>query len=161
MRQKGYTLLELLIVLAVGSVLMGGIVLSIYQVVWNSARSNSQVVASADINQATLAIKKDLMMTQSSNMSEEVSQSSVALSWDDYTNWAVADNQTTHTSSYTLSGTKLQRTYDGTVSIVGRNITSLEFTLNGSVVTVVITATSPGFPQRSETLTFNVYLRSQ
>ena len=60
-------------------------------------------------------------------------------------------------------GTELLRTYDGTVSIVGRNITSVTFTKDAQddrVINVVITATGTGFLQRSKTLEFSVYMRS-
>lgn len=164
MRQKGFTLIELLVVMAVGGVIMAGALGAIYQVIWGTARSNSQVVALTDVNQAALAIKKDLQMTQSSNLTDGVPQSSAGLAWVDYTSFADADNQTAHNSSYTfsyaLSGTQLRRTYDGTESIVGRNITFLEFTKNGRVINVVITATGSGPLPRSETLEFSVYMRT-
>ena len=58
----------------------------------------------------------------------------------------------------------LQRTYDGTTSIVGRDITYVEFTQNPEgdndrVIGVVITATEGGATPRSETLEFSVYIR--
>ena len=130
MRQKGFTLLELLVATAVGAVILTGVVLSIYQVVWGTARSNSQAVALTDINSAVLAIKKDLMMTQSTNLTDGVPQSSVMLSWIDYTFFATENETAYHSTTYVLSGTDLRRTYDGTVSIVGRRITSIDFTQN-------------------------------
>ncbi len=164
MRQKGFTLIELLVAMAISSILLSGILLSIYQIMWGTVRINSQVVALTDVNQAALAIKKDLQMTQSSNLSS-TPQSSANLTWIDYTGWGAADNQTTHTSSYAfsyaLSDTQLRRTYDGTESIAGRNITFLKFTKNGRVINVVITATSTGFLPRSETLEFSVYMRTE
>ena len=161
MRQKGFTLVELLVALAVSSVLLTGALLSFQQVVVGTGRSNSQVIALNDVNRAALAIRKDLMMTQSTDLTDNVSQSgSVWLGWTDYTGWA-GDNAT-HSISYTLPGTVLQRTYDnGTPSIVGRNITSIVFTQDDRVINVTITATSPGFPPRSETLTFGVYTRTE
>lgn len=88
------------------------------------------------------------------------SQNWVNLTWADNSGFETEDPQS-HTSSYVLSGANLTRTYDGTVSIVGRHITSIEFTRNGRVVNVVITATGPGAPQRSETISFSVYMRSE
>ena len=93
------------------------------------------------------------------------------LSWIDYTTpseeFGLEENRT-HSISYVLSGTELKRTYDesDTSSIVGRNITYLDFTPEYNedgrlVVNVVITATSPEGPQRSETLEFSVYLRGE
>ncbi len=160
MSQKGFTLIEILVVMAVGSVLMTGLVLTIYNVVWGSARSNNQVVALADINHAAWWLKKDIMMTQNTDLTDGVPQSSVTLRWIDSTGFEPED-QRIHSSAYALSGNELQRTYEGTVSIAGRNITSIDFTRDGRVINVVITATAPGVPQQSKTLKFSVYMRSE
>ena len=134
--------------------------MSIYQVVWGTDRSNSQVVALTDIDGAALAIKKDLIMTQDTDLTEGVPQSSVSLTWIDYTSLATA-NQSAHYSSYALSSTELQRTYDGTLNIMGRNITSISFTQEGKVIDIVITATGPGAAQKSETLRFSTCIRAE
>ncbi len=156
MRQKGFTLVEILVVMGVGSVILIGALLSIQQVLVGTGRSNSQVIAATDVNQAALRIKKDLIMAQNTDLTDNVTQSgSVLLGWTDYTG-----NSTGHSISYALSGIELQRDYDGTVSIAGRKITSISFTQDGRVVNVVITATSSGVPPRSKTLTFNVYTRT-
>ncbi len=160
MRQKGFTLIEMLVILAVGSVITTGALLTFYQVVWGTGRSNSQVIAATDVNQAALRLKKDLMMAHNTNLTENVTQSgSVLINWADLT----GANITYHSISYTLSGTVLQRDYDDgvAVSIVGRHITYLAFTQNGRVINVAITATGTTVPQRSETLTFGVYRRSE
>ena len=161
MRQKGFTLLELLVTLAVSSVLLTGVVLSIYQVVWGTDRSNSQVVALTDIDHAALSIKKDLMMTQNTDLIEGEPRSSVTLTWIDYTSFATANETSLHSSSYTLSGTELRRNYNGTLGIVGRNISSISFTHNGRIIAVAITATGPGVAQRSATLNFSTYIRAE
>ncbi|MFC1874463.1 type II secretion system protein J [Chloroflexota bacterium] len=158
MRQKGFTLIEVLVVLAVGSVITMGTVLTFYQIVWGAGRSNSQIVASTDANQAALRVRKDLMMAHNTDMTDNVSQSgSVLLTWTDLT----GDNYTDHSISYVLSGTELQRDYDGVVSITGRHITDITFIQDGRVVNVAITATGSGTPQRSVTLDFDVYKRAE
>jgi len=161
MKQKGFTLVEVLVVTAIGGVLMMGLMLSIYNIVWGTSRSNNQVVTLTDVNHAALRIKKDLMMTQYTNLTDNVSQDSATLSWTDYTGFDSENQSTSHSSSYTLSGTELQRNYDGTVSIVGRNITYLSFIQNGKVIDIVITATSPDGPEQSETLKFSAYIRAE
>ncbi len=170
MKQKGFTLIELLVALAVGSLVIVGALGAIYQVVWGTSRTNSQVVALTDVHQAALRLKKDLGMTQTTDLTDGVPWDSATLSWTDYTSFDPEENKD-HTSSYNLlSDGVLQRTYDyekpsETTSIVGRNITSLEFTLNPDgdndrVVKVVITATEGDMTPRSETLEFSVYLRT-
>lgn len=160
MKQAGFTLIELLVTLAISSVILVGASMSFYQIVWGTGRNNSQVVALTDVNQAALAIKKDLMMTQSTNLTGEVPQSSVTLSWTDYTGFS-SENNTSHNCQYTLSGTVLQRTYDGVMSIVARHITDLGFTQNGRVINVTITATGPSVPQKSATVEFSGFIRAE
>ena len=163
MRQKGFTFIELLLVMAVSGVLLVGAVLSIQQVAFGTSRSNSQVVALTDLDHAALLIKKDLMMTQFTpdlTDGDPVPQSSVTLTWIDYSSF-VSDNQSYHSSSYNLTGTELWRNYDGTVRIAGRHITSVGFTRNGRVINVVITAAGPGAIEQSETVEFSGYMRAE
>ncbi len=160
MRQKGFTLVEMLVILAVGSVITTGALLTFYQVVWGTGRSNSQVIAATDVNQTALRLKKDLMMAHETDLTDNVTQSgSVLLNWTNLT----GGNITAHSISYTLSGTELQRDYDdgSVVSVVGRHITYLAFTQDGRVINVTINATGSGVPPRSQTLTFSVYRRSE
>ncbi len=159
MRQKGFTLIELLVALAVGGLVIVSAVGVIYQVMWGTARTNSQVVTLTDVHQAALRLKKDIVMAQSADF-DLPDGSAVTLSWTDYTSFDPEENKD-HSSAYNLlSDGVLQRTYDGTTSIVGRNITYVNFTQNGRVINVVITATEGDFTPRSETLEFSVYLRT-
>ncbi len=156
MNQKGFTLIEILVAMAVGGMIMAVALLSIYQIVWGSARSNDQVTALTDVNYAALWLKYDLQMAQSTNLTDGAPpQSSVRLRWADNTGWT-AENASAHSSTYTLSGTELLRTYDGNVKIIGRYIASIGFTLDGGVITVDITAAGPGILERAEPLGFSV-----
>ena len=166
MRQKGFTLIELLVALAVSGLVIMSALGVIYQVFWSTSRTNSQVVALTDVHQAALRLKKDLVMAQTTDLTDGYPQNSATLSWTDYTSFDPEENRD-HSSAYNLlSDGVLQRTYDGTTSIVGRNITSVAFTQNPDgdndrVVSVVITATEGGVTPRSETLQFSVYLRGE
>jgi len=161
MRQRGFTLVELLVALAIGSVVLTGTLLTIHQVVLGTIRARSQTVALNDVNLAAAHIKEDIMMAQSTSLTDEdlIPQRSLTLMWFDYTLFTGV-SQTLHTCTYTLSGTELLRTYDGTASIVGRNITSIGFTQSGKVVTSNITATGTSIQERSRTLSFGVRMRS-
>ena len=162
MRQKGFTLIELLVVLAVGGLVIVSAVGGIYQVIWGTSRTNSQVVTLTDVHQAALRLKKDLEMAQTTDLTE-VPQDSAVLNWTDYTSFGdLEPEERIHTSAYNLLGDGvLQRTYDGTTSIVGRNITFINFTQDDRVINVVITATEGDVTPRSETLEFSVYLRGE
>lgn len=161
MKQKGFTLIELLVALAVGGLVIMSAVAVIYQVTWGTSRTNSQVVALTDVHQAALRLKKDLVMAQTTDLTDGYPQNSATLSWTDYTSFDPEENKD-HSSAYNLlSDGVLQRTYDGTMSIVGRNVTYLNFIQDGRVINVVITATEGDMTPRSETLEFSVYLRGE
>ena len=164
MRQRGFTLIEVLVVLGVGSVLLLSALLTIQQILVNTGRSNSQVVVLDEVHRAALQIKKDLQSHQSANLTD-LQSAPTTLSWIDQTGFAPEDDRT-HSSTYTLSDTgELARTTtsDNITAILGRHITSLSFTENGEngSIDVVITATSSTFPPRSETLSFRVYKRAE
>ena len=165
MREKGFTLVELLVALAVGSVILTGAVLSIYSIMVTNVRGNGQVVALTDINRAALAIKNDLLMAQTTDLVDGVPKSSANLTWYDYTSSFGSAFGTDHSASYSLAGRQLRRTYDGTVSIVGRNVTSISFTQSvtqtGKAVTVIISTGNTTLASGIETLNFSVHLRSE
>ena len=176
MRKKGFTLIELLVALAVGGLVLMSAVAVIYQVMWGTSRTNSQVVTLTDVHQAALRLKKDLVMAQLDEGDFPTDGTTVitltpggptaTLGWTDYTTLETEENKE-HTSRYDLLGNgELQRIYDQgelsqTTSIVGRNITYLNFTQDGRVISVVITATEGDVTPRSETLEFSVYLRGE
>ncbi|HUU65209.1 MAG TPA: prepilin-type N-terminal cleavage/methylation domain-containing protein [Dehalococcoidales bacterium] len=157
MKQKGFTLIEILVVMAVGGMIMTVAMLTIYQIVWGTERSNDQVIALTDAHYAAMWLMWDLQMAQNTNLTDgdSVPKSSASLSWIDNTGF-VAANASAHSSNYTLSGTELLRNYDGTTKIVGRHISSVGFIQNGSVVTCNLTATGPGIMERVENLEFSV-----
>ena len=157
MNQKGFTLIEIMAVMAVGGMIMTVALLSIYQVVWGSARTNDQVAALTDVNYASLWIKKDLQMAQYTDLTEGVpQQGSVTLSWIDNTGFVEEEEDRTHSANYTLSGTELVRSYDGTPRVVGRYISDIWFTQEGRVITCSITATGPGILEREEMLGLSI-----
>ncbi len=168
MRQKGFTLIEVLVVMAVGGVVMMGIVASIFQVATGTSRSNSQGIVLTDVNRAAWHITKDLQMANSTGITVDDSVvlspgTTATLRWTDFTSAFEPEGaEKNHSSAYSLTDSgELVRTYDGTVNIVGRHITSLRFTQQKEwVVNVVITSTGPTTQQRSKTLEFSVHMRS-
>ena len=167
MREKGFSLIELLLALAIGGVVLAGASLSIYSVLIPTVRGTGQVTALADVSGAALAIKNDLLMAQSTDLTDGVPANSVNVTWFNFTSSFGTSFMTDHFASYTLSGRQLQRTYDGNVSIVGRNVVSIRFTQVTDVtqgvksVTVVVASGNTTLAPGIETLTFNVHLRTE
>ena len=161
-RQKGFTLLELLLALVIGGAALTAALAVYFELMWGNGRIRSVALSGMDANNAALAIQKDLVMTQSSNLTDgdPTPQRSVTFSWTDYTGFESA-NFSTHYSSYSLAGTNLLRTYDGAPEIVGRKITYLGFTRQDRVINVVITSTDAGPPATDKTVEFSVLTRAE
>ena len=162
MRQRGFTLIEVLVTLAIGSVLLVGAFASVNQIVVSTSRSNSQVVVLDEVHRVALQIKKDIQAHSSANLTD-LQSGNVTFHWADQTGFAPEDDRL-HNSTYSLSDTELVRTFDNKTSILGRHIESLIFTENAEnerYIDVVITATSSTFPPRSETLRFSVCKRRE
>ena len=65
-------------------------------------------------------------------------------------------------SSYYLEDNHLQRDYDGTVTTLARNISKIEFSQTGRILTVSITCTPPWWcPNGEVQKTYRVYLRPE
>ena len=65
-----------------------------------------------------------------------------------------------HSSSYYLEDTQLQRDYDGAVTTLARNISKIEFSQAGRILTVSVTCTPPWWcPNGEVQKTYRVYLR--
>ncbi len=153
MRQRGFTLIEVLVTLAVSSVLLTGAVLSIQQIMVTTSRNNSQVVVLDEVNRAALQFKKDLQSRDSANISAD--SHAITINWIDNASFAPGSPQA-YTASYGLSGTNLLRTGDNTTTIVARRINNISFSQNGVYINVAITATSSSFPYKSETISFSI-----
>jgi len=161
MREKGFTLIEMALALAVGTVILTGAVMGIYQILVATGRANNQVVALTDLSRAALSIRKDLLMAQTTDFVDGVPKSSANLTWTDYTTSFGSTTWTPHFSTYSLIGKQLRRNYDGIESVVGRNITSISFTQNGRSISVTISSSNTTPPSGIETLMFSVHTRSE
>ncbi len=163
--QKGFTLIEVLVVVAIVGMLAPVLSLSIVQVITGTNRNNTMVIALADVEHAAHFINQDLQMAQTTNLPaypqtvDLVTGGNVTLNWTDY-----YDNQATyHQSQYYLSGTQLKRNYDGQVANAALYISKAEFSVDasGEIVTVTLTSSPEGASGRSETRTYRVYRRSE
>lgn len=167
MRQKGFTLLELIIAVGISSlvVLTGvGFIFQAFATTGN-ARSYNTILVQLDV--ATSQIRKDLYMAHDTGLAPGVPQSRIDITWTNYTATSNSSTGVPYSSSYTINGTNLVRTYDDSenvsVSIIGRNITNITFTQNAQnerFIDVVITATSNGTRPIVKSIEFSAYRRS-
>ena len=155
-KQRGFTLLELLVALAIVSAVILVALDVMFNIQWGSGRNVNQLTINSDLSTAVAAIHKDLLAAQSSTITDNVT----TLRWTDYTG-----NQTDHTVTYGFNeinetGPKvLWRIYDGYPEIVGRDITNLSFTSENRTIHVSITSSGVRTPSRSKTIEFSILKR--
>jgi len=152
MKQKGFTLIELIVALGIGVVLLSAIVSSIFLVVHGSIDVRSRMTALADIENAAHWLTRDTIMGQSLDLLEGAPPANtVNITWFDYTGGS--GNETAHYAAYTHSGTELRREYDSAnnTAIVARRLTEVGFSLDGDLMTVTLIST----PERASRSTVN------
>ena len=159
-RQKGFTLLELLVALAISSTILI-LTLQIYiNLLVDNGRIVNRTTAISSLDQTLAYITQDLMQTQEISST----QNSTTLRWTDFTG-----NQTDHVVIYDLSspGSKiLRRKYDtDPIQIVGRNVSfpiiTPDVTPNFTTITVSITSFGVKSPTVTKTLQVRIKRRGE
>ncbi len=159
-RQKGTTILELAVAMAITGMMLMGVVALIFQEWRGTASAKTTVAAAQEIGNAARWISQDGMMAESTGLVEgDPPVDHVTLMWIERYEFA----NIPHSSSYYLSDTRLCREYDGTVSTVARNISGIEFSRTGNLITVTVSC-APGFWVSDGTGTvsrsYQIYLRA-
>jgi prepilin-type N-terminal cleavage/methylation domain-containing protein len=157
-RQKGMTLLELMAAMAIMVLVMVGALAVIFQEYGGTDIAKTKVTAAHEISNAARRISQDGMMAENTNLTEEVDPvNQLTLNWIERYDFA----NIPHSSNYTLYGTELRRNYDGVETTVARNISQLEFSQSGDLLTVSISCTPQWWaPDRTVQKTYRIYLRT-
>ena len=155
--QKGATLLELVVGVAITGLIVLGVVGIISHEVKSTATARACVTVADEIENAARWLSHDGMMAESTNLiADTLPVNNLTLSWVEryeFTNIP-------HNCSYYLSGNELCRNYDGTVTTVARHISGIKFSVNGNCVQFSISRTPPWIGQnRTVEKTYRVYMR--
>jgi len=143
-------------VLGIVGVMLPGCVGLIWQEVRGAGISKNTVTASCEIGNACRCISQDCMMAQNSNLVDGAAPvDQLTLSWREWYQLSAVP----HASTYWLSGNDLKRDYDGVVTTVARNISSIAFSQTDRIITWRVTSTPPWFPTKTMEQTFRVRLR--
>ena len=142
-------MMELIIVTAIVSLVVSTVGMSIYQVVRLPREGREHMTSVLTVQNASHVITRDLQSAQTTDLVDNASAvNSMTLDWVDY----YTGVNESHTASYSLSGTDLQRDFDGTITTIATGVTGIQFSRSGRVVMVtIITA--------SKQSTFSVMLR--
>ncbi len=156
--QKGLTLLELVLGMAIIGILVVGTVTIINHEVKGTAAARTCVTTADEIRSAARWLCQDGIMAESTNLVEGAEPAdNLVLSWVERYECL----NLPHTCSYVLSGDELRRDYDGTVTTVARHISGIKFTQTGDVLTVSISCTPPWIGQnKTVEKTYRIYLRA-
>ncbi|MFC1901048.1 type II secretion system protein J [Chloroflexota bacterium] len=156
-RQKGFTLLELLVGLAItGVISLAALGLIFYQLN-GTAAIKTCVSASHELTNADRWIGQDVMMAENTNLIDGgKAENNLSLSWTDRYEFS----NIPHTCNYSLDNGSLIRNYDGTEITVARNITYVEFSQNNNMLEVLLSCTPQTLEARTVDKTISVYFRT-
>ncbi|MFC1994112.1 type II secretion system protein J [Chloroflexota bacterium] len=140
-RQRGFTLAEIVVVMALAGLILPAVGTAIWQVSTGTKDLNNDYIIQNDIQLASSWFTRDLSQAQTDDLIDEgdpVDQ--IRMDWVDETGWGAESENASHYAEYSLSGTNMLRNYDGNVKTIATNISDLEFSRTGEVVTVLITS---------------------
>lgn len=141
--EHGFTLVELLVTIAITGVLFTVIGSVIYQLTTTSEYGNDRLDATHALQNAAQWFIQDGQQAVNAT-----GGGSLALTLPDAT-----------VITYALSGTSLQRTAGGSTMTLAQDISSVNFLVQGKLVSLNITASVPGRMSVSEQGIYQVYLR--
>lgn len=149
--QRGFTLLEVVVSLGLTGLVLSMVTGAMFQA-WGVERNQRhEVVATAQLRNAADWFFKDATNANSTDLVDGVAPvSTVLLNSTDA-------NGIPHITTYSLNGTRLVRTYDGSSITVAQNVASAAFSLSGG--SVFATLQVPGARGAVKSLSMESYMR--
>jgi|WetSurMetagenome_2_1015567.scaffolds.fasta_scaffold698332_1 prepilin-type N-terminal cleavage/methylation domain-containing protein len=142
-RQSGYTLVEMMVAIAIFGVITGICGLALQQIVTVPERGDSQVDALHELQNVIHWVSLDAGSAEAA-----AGGSSLTLTMPD-------DAEVV----YSCSGTTLYRHYGDDAQTIARNITNLKFTVSGRSITIEVTSAPENRWNVSENRTYQVAMR--
>lgn len=141
--QKGFTLPELLITVAITGLIVGFLGTAIYQIITVTEYSNDRMIAMHELQNVAHWFSRDGQMASTASGGNELV---LALPDDSSITYVVVD-------------TELCRTAGDSQMTLARNVSDISFSIENRIITMNITSSPEGRPNVSEQRTYKVCLR--
>jgi len=142
-KEKGFTLVELLMATAISGLIVGVLGTAIYQIISVAEYGNDRLTAMHELQNATHWVGLDGQQAISASGGSELVLT-------------LSDGSAV---TYSLIGAELQRTADGRTLILAQNITSANFSAEEHAITINLISSPSGRHSIGEQGTYRVYLR--
>jgi len=148
--QKGFTLPELLITMAITGLIASFLTVAIYQIINVTDSGNDRIIAMHELRNAGHWLSLDGQMARTATSGGDELELTLPLPDDPSVTYAV---------TYTVEDAELLRTADESQMILAQNISSIFFSVENQVITMTITSSPEGRANISEQGTYKVCLR--
>lgn len=187
--QKGFTLIELIIALAIGMVVIGALVGVVYQLFASSESSSNNMMAIRQVQNVGTWVSKDVQQANKVIVGDKATGELITIIWDEYTYWDTSDTErepypwievTKHKIVYLFEAGKIFREhyyYDFVVNLEDPNdvfpvtpdktifiaeyidIDNTWFLPIGNNIRLTVTATITGFQPQTATRVYEIESR--
>lgn len=155
--QRGFTLVEVVVGTGILSLVTTLMSTGMFQAVTMTTKIGGAYQARFATGTAASWTARDVPMAQSTDLEDGAPPvAGATFTWTDQ----FGGVQTSHSLTYSLSGGDLLRTYDGSTSVIGRQVSSVGFSRSGRLITVTMTAAPENRFNVSDQKTLKVWLRS-
>ena len=152
-REDGLTLVEMLVAVAISSMVAAGLATALHQFLTTSERTRVAQAALHDVQNTGHWLNIDGKMATSTDLADgSPASDAMTLTW--------TVDAVVHNTTYFQDGTELRRDYDGAVISVARNVTDVNFSRSGRLITVNLESSPPGRWNVSKNATFNIWVRT-
>jgi prepilin-type N-terminal cleavage/methylation domain-containing protein len=143
--EKGFTLVEFLITIAISGIIFGVVAAFIFQLSTVSGAGNNSLTVIHDLQNASYWFNRDGQMADSANIG---------------TNSLTFHNSSSSNVVYAWSGSDLTRTENSASMTLARNISNVSFAVQNRLVSMNLTSTVTRRTTASENFNYQVNMRA-
>jgi len=141
--QRGFTLPELLITVAITGLIVSFLGTAIYQILTITEYSSDRTIAMHELQNVAHWVSRDGQMARAASGGSEL----------------ILTLPDGSSITYAMAETELRRTAGESQMTLARNISDLSFSVENRIITMTVTSSPKGRPNISEQRTYKVYLR--